>query len=532
MIKDDQLQNVPTNKPLMKHIARSTLIIAVFFGLEKALGFVRNILISRTFADQPELLDAFNAANNIPDLLFALISGGALAMALIPVLSEYLETKNRSLAWDLFSRIANLVFLVTLGFSIIIAIFADQLVASNVGIAPGFGPEQQALVADLMRLNLIATMLFSLAGLVIAGLQANQHFVLPALAPSMYDIGALVGILILVPETPIQLGPITLPALGLGIHGLVYGTILGAAMFLGVQIPGLFHYGFRWTPKIDLRHPGVQQVLVVLGPRVLTVFFIQFIFIVQDNIASRLVEGSVTALVYGWLFAQVPQSLIGTAIGTALLPTISEHVSRKDFVAFKATVNNSLKVILALTIPLTAILIVGIHPVIPILGFDDSMSEMIVWITRAYLLGIVGLSIQELTARAYYAQQDARTPLFTIIGTAIGFTALAALFATTLNLGAPGIALANTTAFTLQALVMVWLLNRKYPGLAQLRGTLLRVLLVAAGASALVYLALNLLPLASMSLIVSIIVTGAVLGGTILLCVPFIWPEIKLLLKM
>jgi putative peptidoglycan lipid II flippase len=516
----------------MKHIARSTLIIAIFFGLEKALGFVRNILISRTFADQPELLDVFNAANNIPDLLFALISGGALAMALIPVLSEYIETKSRPLAWDLFSRIANLVFLVTLGLSIFIAIFADQLVASNVGIAPGFGPEQQALVADLMRLNLIATMLFSLAGLVIAGLQANQHFLLPALAPSMYDIGALVGILILVPETPIQLGPITLPALGLGIYGLVYGTIVGAVMFLGVQIPGLFHFGFRWIPKINLRHPGVQQVMVVLGPRVLTVFFIQLVFIVQDNIASRLAAGSITALVYGWLFAQVPESLIGTAIGTALLPTMSEQAAREDYTVFQRTVKATLRVILALTLPLAAILIAGVHPLIPILGFNDSVTEMVVWTSRAYMLGLVGYSIQELTARAFYAHQDARTPLMTIIGTAIGFSALAVLFAFGLNLGAPGIALANTTAFTLQALTMIWLLNRKYPGVAQVRGTLLRVLLVAAGAGTLVHFALSIIPLASMSLIASILAASVVVGGAILLSLPFIWPEIKLLIKM
>ncbi len=516
----------------MKHIARSTLIIAVFFGLEKALGFVRNILISRTFSDNPELLDAFNAANNIPDLLFAMISGGALAMALIPVLSEYLETKTRPEAWDLFSRIANLVFLTTLGLSIVMAIFADQLVASRLGIAPGFGPEQQALVADLMRLNLIATMLFSLAGLAIAGLQSNQHFILPALAPSMYDIGALIGILIFVPETPIQLGPIALPALGLGIHGLVYGTILGAAMFLGVQIPGLIHFGFRWTPKINLTNPGVRQVLAVLGPRVLTVFFIQAIFIAQDNIASRLVAGSVTALVYGWLFAQVPQSLIGTAIGTALLPTMSEQAARKNFAAFKATINDSLRVILALTIPLSAILIAGIHPIIPILGFDSAMSEMVVWITRAYLLGIVGLSIQELFARAFYAKQNARIPLMTIMGTAILFIALASLFALALNLGASGIALANTTAFTLQALVMIWLLNREHPEVGQVRGTLWRAVLVAIGAGTLVYIVLNIIPIESMSLIVSMIATGGVLSGAFLFIIPFIWPEIKLLLKL
>ena len=101
-------------------------------------------------------------------------------------------------------------------------------------------------------------------------------------------------------------------------------------LFLVIQIPGLIKYKFRWTPKINLSHPGVRQVLTVFGPRILTMFFIQLIFIAQDNIASRLIAGSVTALVYGWLFMQVPESLIGTAIGTALLPTISEQIAVCD----------------------------------------------------------------------------------------------------------------------------------------------------------------------------------------------------------
>jgi peptidoglycan biosynthesis protein MviN/MurJ (putative lipid II flippase) len=109
---------------------------------------------------------------------------------------------------------------------------------------------------------------------------------------------------------------------------------------------------------------------------------------------------------------------------------------------------------------------------------------------------------------------------------------LASLFAIALNLGAPGIALANTTAFTLQAFLMIWLLNRKYPGIAQVRQSLWRALMVAVGSGALVYFALNLLPLASMSLIVSLIATSGVLGGAFILTLPFIWPEIKLLLKL
>ncbi len=165
----------------MKHIARSALIIAVFFGLEKILGFVRNVLIARAFNLSTEL-DAFNAANNIPDLIFALISGGALAMAFIPVLSEYRETKSKTEMWGLFSQVTNGVFLVTILFSLFVGLNAAQLVSWEIGIAPGFTSSQQNLVTELMRLNLIATILFSLGGLAIAGLQSQQHFLIPALA--------------------------------------------------------------------------------------------------------------------------------------------------------------------------------------------------------------------------------------------------------------------------------------------------------------------------------------------------------------
>jgi putative peptidoglycan lipid II flippase len=487
-------------------------------------------MISRTFSDTVGLLDSFNAANNIPDMLFALISGGSLAMALIPVLSETLETKGRAKAWEIFSRIMNLVFLVTAGFSILVAVFADQLVRANIGIAPGFGPEQQALVADLMRLNLIATLLFSMAGLVIAGLQANQHFVLPAIAPSMYDIGTLVGILILVPEEGIQLGPVTLPALGLGVHGLVYGTILGAALFFCIQIPGLVKYKFRWSPKVDLKHPGVRQVLTLLGPRVLTMFFNQSVFIAQDNLASRLVEGSVAALVYGWLFMQVPESLIGTAIGTALLPTISEQAARKESGVLQETLNTAIRVILALTIPAGALLIAGIRPLVDIFGFEYEVTEMIVWITRAYTLGLVSYSLTEVTARAFYAQQNARTPLYTIVITALAFIALGIPLASWL--GAPGIALANTLAFSLQVIIHITLLKRQFPGFTDSRSTLVRVVPAALGGALVVTLLYRLIPFDTLSTAVGTVLAVGVMGASGLLTLPFLWKEIKLLVNL
>lgn len=505
----------------MSHIARSTLIVAVFFGLEKGLGFLRQILIARQFGLSKEL-DAFNAANNLPDLLFALISGGALAMALIPILSEFLEERGRPAAWELFSYIANLIFLVTTGISILLAIFAEPLVSWRLGIAPGFEAVQQALVADLMRLNLIATILFSLAGLAIAGLQSNQHFLLPALAPSMYDIGALFGVIILAPETGYQIGPVTLPAFGLGVHGLVYGTILGALLFLGLQIPGLVHFQFRWKPGIRFT-PGVQKVLMLMGPRVLNVLFIQAVFLAQDNLASRLEAGAVTALVYGWLFMQVPESLIGTAIGTVLLPTLAEQNTRRDWEAIRLTLNRTIRVILALTIPSAVLLAFAIRPLVGLLNFSESGTELVVWTTRAYLAGLAGHSLLEIAVRAFYARQNAVTPLIAAGGALLTFLVFAIPLA--LAIGAPGIALANSIAYTGEAVVLLLLLKRFFPGILNVRSTLPRVAVVATGSGILIYTMMSLsfhpLLLAAGSL---------VLSGLLVLI--FIWPEVRLLLRL
>jgi len=507
----------------MSHIARSALIIAIFFGLEKLLGFLRQLIIARQFGLSAGL-DVFNAANNLPDLIFGLISGGALAIAFIPVLSEYLEEVGRPAMWDLFSRVANLVFLVTLGVSVVVALLATQLVGSNLGIAPGFSPEQQSQVVDLMRLNLIATMLFSISGLVIAGLQANQHFLLPALARSMYDVGTLIGVIFLAPSTGYQIGPIILPAFGLGIYGLAYGTVIGAMLFLGIQLPGLVRYQFHWVPKINLYHPGVQKVLRVMGPRIGNMFFVYLVLIyIPDNIASRLPTGSITALVYGWLFMQVPETLIGTAIGTALLPTISEQFVRHNKGEFSTSLNNALRVILAFTIPIAVLIALAIEPIAAIFGFDQAGTDLVVWTTRAFLLGLTGHAMLEIAGRGFYAQQDAITPLWASALMAAIFTVLAITFAR--SVGSIGIALANSLAFSIEGLLLWFLLNRKYPGVLRVGSTLLRAFVGSAVAGLIVFF---LMQIAASSLLLAL---GALaLGG--LIALPFAWSEVKLLVKL
>jgi putative peptidoglycan lipid II flippase len=502
----------------MSHLARSSLIVAIFFGLDKIVGFVRTLIVNRQFGLTYEL-DVFNAANNIPDLLSALISGGALGVALIPVLSEYLQRDGRQAAWDLFARILNIAFIVTGGISVLIAIFAPWLVESV--IAPGFPPEQKTLTIELMRLDLFAILIFSISGLVMAGLQANQHFLFPAIAPSLYNTGQIFGALVLASDR----------GLGLGIHGLVYGVIIGALLHLGIQVPGLIKYEFHWAPRINLKHPGVRQVLSLLGPRVATMFFIQMFFIVRDNLASRLGEGAVTSLNLGWFIMQVPETLIGTAIAIALLPTISEIFARGEYDNFRQTINGAVRTILALTIPVATLLAVNIRPLVQAaFGFEAAGTEMVVLATRIYLLGLAGHAMLEIGSRSFYAQKNAITPLVLAALNAMAYLGLALLLSSWL--GFAGIALANTIAFTTEALLLLWLLNRKYPGLLATGSTLWRTLLVSFLGGALVYFVLRLPAIMELSSLwqatTAIIVMGVAFAGII----PFILPEIRMLFRL
>jgi putative peptidoglycan lipid II flippase len=510
----------------MSRLTRNSLLLIAFFGLDKVVGVLRQVLIARQFGLSKEL-DAFNVANNLPDLLFALISGGALAMAFIPVLSEVLTQKGRPAAWDLFSKIANLAFIITGALALIIAFSAGPLVRWQLGIAPGFTQVQQQLVVELMRMNLVATMIFSISGLVMAGLQANQHFLLPAMAPLLYNIGQIFGATILAPEKGYHLGGFSLPAFGLGVHGLVYGVILGAVLHLAIQIPALFKYRFRWVPTIGLRTAPVLQVLGLMGPRLITMLSIQLVFLIRDNLASRLQSGAVTALTYGWMIMQVPETLIGTAIGTALLPTLSEQSARLDREAFHATIEKAVKVLLAATLPIAVILSLGLRPLIQAaFGFDSQGTDLMLWVARGYLLGLMGQCVLEVAVRGFYAQKNALIPL-----AAAGFNAgLYLLLGTQLYrpFGAAGISLADSIAFTSEAILLMILLNRRLSRPLRLTGTLVRTALAGLASAGAILMVLPLMDGRVPGIISSVVAMA--LGAMIAL--PFVWKEIRLLFQL
>ena len=493
-------------------LARTSILIAAFFGLDKVLAFARVGIISRIYTDEVGLLDVFNSANNVPDVLFALISGGALAMAFIPLMSDYLTTKGREAAWDLFSRVANLAFLVTGSIAVLIFIFAQQIV--DHAIVPGFTAEQRLLVAELMRLNLVSTIIFSISGLVMASLQANQLFLLPALAPTMYNIGQIFGAIIFVPI--------------FGIQGLVYGVILGAALHLAVQIPALFKFGFKWTPVLDLRHTGLLEALKLLAPRLLTMGGIQLIVIARDYLASLTgQEGAVTSLAFGWMIMQVPETLLGTAIATAMLPTLSEFASRDKWHEFRLAIERALRVLIALTIPIAAVMAAGINPLVrAAFGFEAEMSALITWTTRAYLITLTGYSIHEIAARSFYARKEPMFPLYAVIlrlGLFIGIGYLGITMFK--HIGAPVIAFAEIALLIESIFLFIWLSKRMHEPIV-VWSAAVKGLVAAVFGGVTAYLLAVYIP--GSAVLTALI--GMVVGG--LICLPIIWSEIKLLLKL
>lgn len=498
----------------LSFLARTSLLIAFFFFVDKVLAFVRIGIISRQFADSVEVLDTFNAANNLPDVLFALISGGALAMAFIPLMTDALTQKGRAAAWDLFSRVANLAFVVTGSFAILIALFAEPIVNAELGIAPGFSAEQRHLLADLMRLNLIGTIIFSISGLVMASLQANQHFLLPALAPTMYNLGQIFGAVFLVPQ--------------FGIRGLVYGVIIGAALHLLIQIPALFRYEFKWTPVLDLRHTGLLEALKLLGPRLLTMFGIQLIVLARDNLASRLDQpGAVTSLTYGWMIMQVPETLLGTAIATAMLPTLAELASRADWAGFRSTIERALRVLISLTIPVAAVMAAGISPLVrAAFGFDDATSALITLTTRAYLITLTGYAIQEVAARSFYARREPLYPLYAVL-LRLGLFILIGWAGVTLfkNIGAPVIAFAEIALLIESIILFGWLSRRMHEPINVWSAVGKGVVAGLIGGGTAYGLAVIVPGSALWTALF-----GMLVGG--LICLPIIWSEVKVFLKL
>jgi len=430
-------------------LARAAALVIGAYVLSRVLGLGREIIIGREFGTTREL-DAYLAAFRIPDLIFQLIAGGALGSAFIPTFTTYLARGREQGAWRLASSIMNLVLVVLSACAVLAAVLAPRVVRA---MTPGFSAEEQALTVQLMRVMLVSPVVFGLSGVVMGILNSYQHFLVPALAPAVYNLCIIGGAALLAPS--------------MGVFGLAAGVVAGAFMHLVIQIPQLVRQGASYRPTIDLSHPGVREVGRLMLPRVLGLATVQINFLVNTFLASSLIAGSLAALNYAWMLMLLPQGIFAMGIATAAFPTFSDLAAKGRREELRSTLSETLRLVLFLSIPSAVALIILREPLVRWLlergRFDPSSTQAVAWALQFYALGLVAHSALEILTRGFYSLHDTRTPV------AIGVGAMMLNIMLSLALIQPlrhgGLALANSLATIVEAVLLLLILRGRLGGL-------------------------------------------------------------------
>ena len=489
-------------------IARAAGLVMALFVVSRSLGLLREMVIGHQFGTGGDL-DAYLAAFRVPDILFQIVAGGALASAFIPTFASYLAQDREDSAWRLASAVINLVLIITTALATVAVLLAPWLVHTLV--APGFDPERQALTTELMRLMLLTPVIFGVSGVVMGILNARQHFLLPALAPIAYNLGIIGGALIL--------------ARTMSVRGLAWGVVIGALGHLLVQVPGLVRHGLRYTPTLGLRDPGVHEVGRLMVPRMVGLAAVQVNFLVNTILASGLAAGSLSALNYAWLLMLLPQGVFAQAVATAAFPTFSAQAARGQRAEMRGTLSATLRAVLYLAVPAAVGLIVLRVPLVQLLfergAFTETSTQMVAWALALFALGLAAHSAVEIVVRAFYAMHDTKTPV-TIGVAAMGLNVVLSLvlinaFKAVGWMPFGGLALSNSVATTIEIIVLLALIRRRLDGLQgrRLAGSLVRIGLAAAAMGGAVALSARFLGSASPWLVsgLSIAVGLAVYGG-------------------
>jgi putative peptidoglycan lipid II flippase len=384
-------------------IARSTGVVSSATFLSRVLGLVREQVFAYLFG-AGFATDAFIAAFRIPNLLRDLFAEGALSSAFIPVFTDHLTNQGKQKAWELANLILNLL-LVTVSVIVILGIIFSPYIVKI--IAPGFADEagKQDLTTLLSRIMFPFLLLIALAALAMGILNTFRRFGIPALAPTMFNLGMIAG--------GIFLSPLFDPP----IIGMALGVLLGGFGQLAIQLPSLRRIGFKYRLRINLRHPGVKRILLLMAPATLGLGSTQVNIFVNTLIASLLPQGSVSYLNYSFRLMQFPIGVFGVAVATVTFPIISAYAAKKEMGEFVDTFASSLKLVFFLTIPSAIFLAVASQTVISVLfqhgrfTFLDTLatSQALIF----YCIGLFAYSSVRLTASTFYSMGDTKTPVKT-----------------------------------------------------------------------------------------------------------------------
>lgn len=466
--------------------AAATMMIIVV--ATKAAGFLRQFFYAYKFGASREL-DMFIAANTLPEMIVNLLILGSVNAALIPVLFEAFDKEGGKKTKKLIRSIFTAFIIVLLFLSCLAFIFSRDLIEWSVRIADPkneFTPQQIDQTVSMLKILLISPIILGFSNLATGVLHVYQRFIIPQLAPFLYNLGGLIAVYFLVPH--------------LGVNGLAWGVLFGAVLHLAIQIPLLRFLKISLKPAVNFKNIYLIKIGRLMLPRIIGLAVGQVSLFVDRVLALGLVAGSASALIFAESIKIIPVSIFGLTIAAAAFPVLSRESAKKRFGEFKSTLVRSLNYIIFLAVPVTAIFVILRVPIVRlVLGlgsgkftWDDTLTTA--WVLLFFSIGMIAESIISLVIKAFYSLQDTKTPVLVSIGaiifsivTSIAFTNLFSHFVdfdlsnfvqhpslilewlvSRNNEQSPsvgGLALSASLTFTLEVCLLIYLLDRKVKGL-------------------------------------------------------------------
>lgn len=466
------------------NILSAAFVIMATIIFSQVLGLIRQRLLVAIFGAS-NTLGVYLASTRLPDFLFQLLIAGALSSAFIPVFSDYLVKGREKEGHKVASTLLMFSLIAFLAFGLILFIFAKQF---STLMAPGFSPTEQILMANLTRIVIFGEILFIVGSFLSAILQTYNHFFIPGIASALYNLGIIIGIVLLAPIV--------------GIYSAAYGIVFGALIFVLAQVPLARRMGFSFKPSLSLqwiKASGVVDIFKLIWPRTISIAIFQIGTIITVTLVSFLKDPGRNYVIfdYAQTLAFAPVALFGQAIAQAAFPVLSKERDRLE--DFKTTFITSFNQLLYIVLPFSVLFLVLRIPIVRLIfgaaQFDWAATVLTGRTLAFFSISIFAQALVYLVSRGFYALHDTKTPL--IIGAVTTFLMIVIGVGSIFiyHLGVESIAIAYSIASILNFLALFLLLDRKVGGFtkAPLVITVLKIFLASALTAFALYIPIKLL---------------------------------------
>ncbi len=432
------------------NILSAAFVIMITIIFSQLLGLVRQRLLVSIFGAS-DTLGVYLASSRLPDFLFQLTIAGALSSAFIPIFSNYLEKGKEKDAYRVGSTFLMLSSVVFLFLSIILFIFSKDF---SKLMAPGFSQEQIELMAGLMRIIIAGEFLFIIGSFLSAVLQSYNHFFVPGIAAALYNLGIIIGIILLTPAS--------------GIYSAAYGVVLGAFIFILVQLPQIKAVGFSFMPSFSIKTSGVLDIFKLMWPRTISIGVFQLGTIATVTLVSFLQSPGRNYVIfdYAQTLAFAPVVLFGQAIAQAAFPILSREKDKLE--DFKVTFLTSFNQIIYLILPISILFLVLRIPVVRLIygaaQFDWQATVLTGRTLAFFSISLFAQALVYLVSRGFYALHDTKIPLIVGAVTTTIMIGLGAMFTLVYKQGIESIAIAYSIASIINFLALFIILDIKVKG--------------------------------------------------------------------